>query len=65
MRGGRKRRNPEYAKGRRRFLLLNAAALVAAAAGGLLRCAGLSRTVPLLKGREARYYRRVGRGRKA
>jgi len=51
-------------KGRRNFLLLNGAALLAAATDGLWRALGLPRGKPVPPGREARYYRRIDRGRR-
>jgi len=50
-------------KGRRRFLVLNGAALLAAATDGLWRALGLPRSRPAPPGREARFYRRIDRGK--
>lgn len=52
-------------KGRRHFLLLNGAALLAAATDRLWRALGLPRSRPAPPGREARYYRRIDRGRRS
>lgn len=58
------RKSTRYAEERRRFLILHAASLFAAAAGGLLRKTGLSWGHSPPQGREARFYRRIGRGKK-